>query len=64
MKLKELKKGQYFTKRWIEEPTDDQVWIRGDFDRSTGKYECQRFSDISCFCLLTGTREVYTDFTF
>ena len=29
-KLKNLKKGDYFTLKPIEEPTGDQVYIKGD----------------------------------
>lgn len=64
MKIKDLKKGAFFTKKAIDEPRDSQVWIRGDYDRSAKKYECQRFDDVGTFCYLPGGREVFTDFTF
>ena len=64
MKLRELKKGDYFTKKVIDEPTEKQVWIRGDYIRSIKKYECSRFDDINTVCLLKGDREIFTDFTF
>lgn len=64
MKVKDLKKGAFFTKKVIEEPRESQVWIRGNYDRSCGKYECQRFDDASSFCYLPGDREVFTDFVF
>ena len=64
MTIKELKKGQYFTKKAIDEPTEKQVWIRGDYDRSQKKYECVRFDDICQCCYLKGSVEVFTDFTF
>lgn len=64
MKVKDLRKGDFFTKKAIAEPKDSQVWIRGEYDRSEKRYECQRFDDACAFCYLPGDREVYTDFTF
>ena len=64
MTIKELKKGQYFTKKQIDEPTEKQVWIRGEYDKTQKKYECVRFDDICQCCYLKGSAEVFTDFTF
>lgn len=64
MKVKDLKKGDFFTKKAIDNPSASQVWVRGDYDRSTRKYECQRFDDCSSFCYLSGSKEVFTGFTF
>lgn len=64
MKLKDLKIGEYFTLKPIEEPTESQVYIRGEYDRTERKYDCGKFSDISFSRLLKGDREVYTEFTF
>ena len=64
MKIKELKKGDFFTKKELDAPKDSQVWIRGDYDRSSKRYECQRFDDVSSFCYLPGTKEVFTGFVF
>lgn len=67
MKLKELKNKQpenWFTLKPIPEPKDNQVWIRQEYDRSSKKYICTKFSDICCSRLIDGNKEVYTDFTF
>jgi hypothetical protein len=64
MTIKELKKGDYFTIKPIENPTEKQVYIRGEYDRSTKKYYCGRFDDISYEKLFSADKEVYTDFTF
>ena len=64
MLLKEVKKGEYFTKKEIEYPTERQVWVKGDYDKSTKKYECHRFDDVNTFTYVNGTKEVYTDFIF
>lgn len=64
MKLEDLKIGEYFTLKPIEEPKENQVYIRGEYDRTEKKYECGKFSDISYTRYINGDREVYTDFTF
>lgn len=62
--IKDLKKGDFFTKRSIDEPREDQVWVCGDYDRSSRRYECCRFDDVNTTCFLIGGRQVFTDFTF
>ena len=64
MKVKELKKGEFFTRKAIENPTEHQVFIRGDYDRETKKYECQRFDDACSFIYLKGDTNVFTDLVF
>lgn len=64
MLIKELKIGEYFTLKPIENPTEKQVFIRGEYDRTEKKFECGRFDDISYTRYLSGKTEVYTDFTF
>ena len=62
--VKDLKPGEWFTLKPIEEPKESQVYIRGEYDRSERKYECGKFSDISYSRYLKGNTQVYTDFTF
>lgn len=64
MTVKELKRGDMFTLRPIEEPRESQVFIRGEYDRSERKYWCDRFSDISDGKFLPGDKEIYQDFVF
>lgn len=63
-KLKDLKPGEYFTKKPIEYPNDKQVFIKRDYDRSEKKYFIERFSDIGDYQLMNGEKIVFTDFTF
>ena len=63
-KLKDLKKGEWFTLKPYEFPTASQVYIRGEYDRTEKKYDCGKWFDISYSRLLKGDREVYTDFSF
>lgn len=62
--VKDLKPGEWFTLKPVEEPKESQVYIRGEYDRSERKYECGKFSDISYSRYLKGSTLVYTDFTF
>lgn len=64
MTIKELKKGEFFTRKPIENPTERQVFIRGEYDREQKKYECMRFDDCSAAVYLKGSAAVYTEFTF
>ena len=62
--LKDLKNGEFFTKKPIEEPKETQVFIRGEYDRGERKYEISRFSDFCDTAFLKGTAKVYVGFTF
>lgn len=64
MKIKSMKKGEYFTLDPIDRPTKSQVWIRGHYDRSLRAYWCRRFDDMSEIRFLSGSREVFVCFTF
>ena len=64
MTIKDLKKGDFFTLKPIEYPTEKQVYIRGEYDRAEKKYECIRFDDISSARYFAGSKEIYTDFIF
>lgn len=64
MNIRQLKKGDFFTKKPIENPTENQVFIRGDYDRSTKKFKCCRFNDINSVSYLDGDKEIFTEFTF
>jgi len=62
--LKELKKGDFFTKKSIVYPNDNQVWIKGDWIVSMRKYACTRFSDHCDIQYITPSKEVFTDLIF
>ena len=46
MLIKDLKIGEYFTLKPIENPTEKQVFIRGEYDRSEKKVAMEVFDDI------------------
>jgi hypothetical protein len=64
MIIKELKKGDFFTLKPIETPSENQVYIRGDYDKSSKSYSAVKFSDMNAERFFKGTKEVYTGFTF
>ena len=63
-RIKDLKKGEYFTLKPIEYPKESIVWIRGDYERSEKKYSCSKFSDICHENFMKGDKLVYVDFEF
>lgn len=64
MKIRELKRGDYFTLKDIAEPKESQVWVRGEYDRSTRTYSATNFSDMNRERCFKGDRQIFTDFTF
>lgn len=64
MKLKEVKKGDYFTLKRIDYPKDSQVYVKGDYDFSKRCYVCHAFNDINKFRCFKGDKIVFQDFTF
>ena len=64
MKIKEMKKGEFFTVKAINNPTEKQVWVRGEYDKSERKYECYKWDDVCSTRLFKGDKEVFTGFTF
>ena len=64
-KIKDLKKGDYFTlKNYGDYPADNRVYIRGDYCRECKKYSCVKFDDMNAETLKGGAVIVYTDFIF
>lgn len=64
MNLKDLKIGDYFTLREIKEPTGEQVYIKGEYDRASKSYSCEKFSDTNAERFFKSDKEVFTDFIF
>lgn len=62
--LKSLKKGDFFMKKNYPYPTEDQVWIRDEYDRTARKYWVHRWSDVNDSRLMKGDAKVFTDMTF
>lgn len=64
VKIKDLKKGEFFTLKDVREPKESQVYVRGDYIREVKKYSCYKFNDICDERLLRGDLSVYNDFIF
>ena len=64
MKIQELKKGEYFTIKPIEEPRESQVFVYDGHDRSLRRYIGIKFNNISLDRAFKKDTEVYTDFIF
>lgn len=63
-RIRDIKPGEWFTLKPIEEPKDTQVYIREEYVRSENKYICTKWADMNSSRLFKGDKEVYTDFTF
>ena len=64
MTIKDIKKGTYFTLIEENEPKERQVWIKGDYDRSSKTYSCISFADMNKERFFKASKPIYTDFTF
>lgn len=62
--IKNLRKGDFFTLKDIEEPKESRVYIKGEYDRVSKSYSCVKFSDNNCEKFFKGNKEVFTGFTF
>ena len=62
--LRSLKKGDWFTIKPIAYPSDNQVYIKDDYDREEKKFLCGRCDDISYSRYFPGNKLVYTDFIY
>ena len=59
-----MKKGEWFTLKPIAYPSDNQVYIKDDYDRESRKFACGRCDDISYTKYVSGDKLVYTDFIY
>ena len=59
--IKNLKKGEYFR---LKDSGTATVQVRGEYERSSKKYSCCRFDDMSAERFFSGDKQVYVDFEF
>ena len=65
VELRTLKPGDFFTLVPRTEPTERQVWVQGEYDRSTRTYSAYRFTNVNHeLANGKGNRKVYVGFTF
>lgn len=63
-RIKELKKGDFFVLKDIEFPKDNQVWIRGEYDRSTKTYSAINYTDMNRERFFKGDKIIFNNITF
>lgn len=61
MKLKELKKGDYFK---LKNAETAPVWVKGEYIRSERRYSTHKFDDANHERLVPGKVDVITEFEF
>lgn len=62
--VRNVKKGEFFTKKAISNPAPHQVWVRGKYDRKLKRYMIYNFADVCYDGTMPADREVFTDFIF
>lgn len=59
--LKNVKRGDFFR---LTNSTTAPVWVRGEYNRSSKKFEAYKYYDVNYWNEFRGTRIVYVDFCF
>lgn len=61
-----LKRGEYFClkSQGEQEVSESKVWVRGDYDPSTKKYEIYKFSNVTSSRFVKGDTDAFLDFIF
>lgn len=50
MRIRDIPRGEYFVTTSIspdETPDERCVWVRGEYNRSSRKYECYKWEDVN-----------------
>ena len=64
MKIKDLKKGEYFKTINAKGVVSACVYVRGEYDRSSRRYSACKFEDFNAERFFKPDQEVTTDFEF
>lgn len=59
--IRNTNQGQYFR---LKDSENAPVWIRGEYNRSEGKYSCTRFDDANHESLMKPNRIIFIGFEF
>lgn len=62
--IKQLKNGNYFILASSKEATENNTWIRGEYDREEKKYLCYKFNDVNHYKYFKGATVVNQDIIF
>lgn len=60
-KIKELASEEFFR---LSESETAPVWVRGEYNRSTRKYECYKYEDVNTWSEFNGSRMVFAGFEY
>ncbi len=63
VKIKDVKQNEWFTLKEIQEPKENQVWIRNHYDRGTKTFSITNWAT-GKERFLKANRVVFTNFTF
>ena len=63
-KLNELKKGDCFILKPIEEPKENQVWVRDHYNRDDKTFTCHSYDDLNRERFFKSSKVVFVGFTF
>lgn len=59
--IRQVKQGEFFKLRESEKAP---VWVRGEYNRYSKKFECYKYDNVNYWQEFKGDREVFTGFTF
>lgn len=60
MTIRELKQGELFTLKPFEnEPNENQIWVRGHYDRTSKMYSAYNYADVNRERFFKGERTIY-----
>ncbi len=64
--IKDLNLGEYFClkSQGEQEVAESKVWVRGEYDKSSKRYEIYRFNDINHIRFVKGSTPAFLDFIF
>lgn len=63
-RVKELKKGDFFVLKDIEFSRENQVWIRGEYDRASKMYSAINYTDMNREGFFKGDKIIFNNITF
>lgn len=63
-RVKELKKGDFFVLKDIEFSRENQVWIRGEYDRASKTYSAINYTDMNRERFFKGDKIIFNNITF
>lgn len=59
--LRNVKQGEFFS---LANSETAPVWVRGDYNRSSKKFEAYKYYDVNYWNEFRGSRIVFVDFEF